>query len=599
MGVQKSVLRHGRTLAHGTFKVRETVHVCKNGCLFPSGVPITRRADELSGLLMPHSSLGYDVMVFIGKERFLHFQQREEIRAKLMDRYGLEVSTGDISRLAGVFLEYIERLHESKAGVLRAALKHDGGWPMHIDATGEGGRGTLFVVYSSWRNWVMGAWKIPTENADAILPHLIEIAERMGEPCAVMRDLGVAVTKAANSFVETRNLKIPIFSCHLHFLKDVGSDLLEPTHDQLRSLFRHLNIRPKLRAMVRDLGHRIGAEMEQSRNELLAWQTNTENNHVIPSGRTGLAVLRASLQWVLDYAAAGSDNGFPFDRPYFDLHCRCIQALRVIETFLDNQSEGEVITKLLGQAHAALKPVMTNVAMTEAAKTQKRRAALFDELRTALRFPENPAAQKDSVNGLADACDTHQIHQDVDAFAESLRKRCTERRPACDQREAIDTILKHLDKHGDNLWGHKLTVQTEHGQTTCYIARTNNCEESFFHRLKHGERRRSGRKNLTKDFEDLPAAAALAQNLHCQDYVELVCGTIDNLPQAFAELDAQARHKIAAAPLQQQGNINAILPTLSESASLSREDRNLVRTPAMNLKMQTAGSRPTPARKNQ
>lgn len=50
------------------------------------------------------------------------------------------------------------------------------------------------------------------------------------------------------------------------------------------------------------------------------------------------------------------------------------------------------------------------------------------------------------------------------------------------------------------------------GQTTTtrLVDRTNDCLESYFHSLKHGERRRSGRKVVTQDFERLPAAAALA-----------------------------------------------------------------------------------------
>jgi hypothetical protein len=62
-----------------------------------------------------------------------------------------------------------------------------------MDATGEDGRGTLFVVYAGWRGWALGAWKIPTERTDAMLPKLRAVAAHFGAPCAVMRDLGKAV----------------------------------------------------------------------------------------------------------------------------------------------------------------------------------------------------------------------------------------------------------------------------------------------------------------------------------------------------------------------------------------------------------------------
>ena len=49
-------------------------------------------------------------------------------------------------------------------------------------------------------------------------------------------------------------LSIPVLACHQHFLADVGKDLLEASHAQLRGLFRASKVRPKLRALVRDLG---------------------------------------------------------------------------------------------------------------------------------------------------------------------------------------------------------------------------------------------------------------------------------------------------------------------------------------------------------
>ena len=39
--------------------------------------------------------------------------------------------------------------------------------------------------------------------------------------------------------------------------------------------------------------------------------------------------------------------------------------------------------------------------------------------------------------------------------------------------------------------------------------------------------------------EDQPAQTALAANLRHPDYVQILCGTLDQLPQAFAGLDRQ------------------------------------------------------------
>ena len=46
--------------------------------------------------------------------------------------------------------------------------------------------------------------------------------------------------------------------------------------------------------------------------------------------------------------------------------------------------------------------------------------------------------------------------------------------------------------------------------------------------------------HLGRDLEDQPAQAALVANLQHPEYVSVVCGSLDNLTTAFAELDEQA-----------------------------------------------------------
>lgn len=78
-------------------------------------------------------------------------------------------------------------------------LISDGGWQMHVDATGEHGRGTLFAVMAGWRQWVLGAWKVATENAELLLPCMPETVRYFGAPSAAMRDLGRAVIPLSTS----------------------------------------------------------------------------------------------------------------------------------------------------------------------------------------------------------------------------------------------------------------------------------------------------------------------------------------------------------------------------------------------------------------
>ncbi len=580
MGVHKTGPRTGRTLAHGAFEARETIHSCSKKCRWRSGSLVTRRAACLSDALLPGSNTGYDVMVFVGLERFLHHRQREAIQAALGEQ-GINISTGQVSKLSRKFVRYLVRLHYARALEIKAVLEHDGGWPLHVDATGEAGRGTMLVVIAGWRKWVLGSWKISTERADLILPCLREVVRHFGPPCAAMRDLGKAMTSALNDLASELHLSIPVLACHQHFLADVGKDLLEPAHAELRGLFRRFKVRSKLRALVRDLGRELGTDIEEARQAVLEWQSLADAEHRIDPGRNGEATVRALAQWVLDFKAQATGLDFPFDRPYLDLFDRSMTALRATDAFLRIPPEDKKVTRLLKRFHRYLEPMASEVPFRQVAARLRRRAALFDELRQVLRMVAT-LPQDETVD------DFDQMHEQLDELVTSLQERRPDRGPAQDTREAIDLILQHIETHGDNLWGHAIQLPNSAGGGIRLVSRTNFLAENFFGGLKHDERLRSGHKNLGYILEHLPDGAALVRNLVHDDYVATVCGSLDNLPNAFAYLDRLEREtRLNAGPRQdQREDLAAVLQMAS--ASLSSADRRVVRTQEMDRRIASA-----------
>lgn len=588
MLVQKSVQRHGVTLEHGAFEAKETVHVCKAGCRFANGLIATRRAQELAQCIPPRKIMGYDLMVYVGLQRYLQHRQREEIRAALKEEHGIELSSGEASILARRFLENLQALHEARAPALSKALAADGGWPLHVDATGESGRGTVLVAYTSWRSWVLGAWKIPTERADAILPHLREVVALFGAPRAVMRDLGKAMIPAVRELVgvlqKDDDVRVIVLSCHFHFLRDVGNDLLDPAHAKLRALFRSFKVRPRLRALARDLGRELGNELQQGRDALKDWRDDEEALHRVPEGRDGLAVVRGLAQWVLDYPAEATYGGsFPFDRPYLDLYDRCCTARRAAHAFLRRPPTDRPVRRTLERLLRIVDTIATAHQAAKVAETLRKRASLFDELRDTLRLVATPEPVA-SASPEATLTELEEIRADFHRWVEDLRQRRPERGPAEDTREAIDLVLDHIARHGASLWGHALQLPDEAGGSTRLVDRTNNCEENLFHEVKHGERRRSGRKVLTYDFESLPAAAFLTRNLEHDDYVAILCGSLDNLPAAFAAMEAQrASERRGQPPTDKISAEDAQQPIVS--ASLPTTDRRIVPSEAMDRRV--------------
>jgi hypothetical protein len=551
--------------------LRQTVRVCSKGCREK------RSNSPLAGLIPARSIIGYDVMVHIGLERFLQHQQREEIRSSLATDHGISLSSGEISVLSSRFLAYLVRLHHASSSALKAALAADGGWPLHIDASGEDGRGTLLLAFSGWRHWVLGAWKIPTERADAILPRLRETVFRFGKPCAIVRDLGHAMTEAAETLRKDLKLEIPILACQLHFLSDIGKDLLEQGHDQLRELFRQAKLRSQLRTLARDLGRKLGRDIDRARAELRLWQCRSGQEQRLPSGLAGIATVRALAQWILDYAADTSGNGFPFDLIWLAFYDRCLQAMSALKQFLSEPPEDLEVHKALDRLRRILQPIENDArGFGDVVDKLARRAGLFNELRKTLRLREaSSRGKRGTTHRDQTVAELKDIRAAVHRFARSLRRRRPQRGPAADCRNAIDIVLSHLQKHGRFLWGRVIRLPEKVGGGIRLVDRTNNVIETQFHVIKHGERRRSGRKILTQDFEKLPPAAALAGNLLHSDYVSIVCGSLDKLPEAFARLDSKAGNKAKSSVAQIVNNRDA------ETASLSSADRKLVRAQEM------------------
>jgi len=558
MGVRKTRERQGVTLAHGSFLAHQVERVCLAGCR-KRGVAVRHQPAALARLLLPRSTVGYDVMVAVGMGRYLNGRQRETLRVELSER-GVALSAGQISRLGRRFLDYLQALHSDRAPMLRAALASDGGWPMHLDATGEQGRGTLFVVLAGWRRWVLGAWKVPTERADTMLPRMLQVAERFGDPNAIMRDLGRAVSQAAADFVAARNLDIAVLGCHLHFLRDIGRDLMRDMHDQLDRCLRRSRVRPKLRALARDLGRQLGPRLPSVLHALVQWQKRIDtSDHRLPHGDVGLAAVRLLAQHVLDFPADGANLGFPFDVPMLALFDRARHAARVADAHLRTPPADPKVRRALERLRAALHPVQVQVPIEQIARRLQMRKGLFQQLRDALRLNDikpdgspRPARPRHTET----AADLDSIRDAVLKLDALLLRTRPERGPASDERAAIDLVLAHLERHGPSLWGH--AIQLPNGGMRL-VARTNNDLEGSFRALKHVERRRSGRKTLAQDLEHLHPGAMLAMNLNDPAYVAILCGSLDRLPAAFASLDARGRGP-ARLPAVQDAIATASLP---------------------------------------
>ena len=293
---------------------------------------------------------------------------------------------------------------------------------------------------------------------------------------------------------------------------------------------------------------------------------------------------------------ADSENlRFPFDRPYLDFYKRCKILRRAIDAYLRRPPTDPDVLCALKRLARVIDPVIADRNFHHITQTLSKRAALFDKLRKALRL--NPKADSSKQNATIKseqqkAFELIDIRQSLEKFKELLIELRPKRGPGHDLRKAIDIILDHIERHGALLWGHVINLPMHAGGGIRVINRTNNGLEFQFSDLKCGERRRSGRKVLTQDMENLSPASMLVSNLNHPDYVEIVCGSLGRLPEAFAKLDMQESNNI----LEQEPTAVKIDKESErvETASLSNADRSFIRKALIGEQILAAASSRAP-----
>ena len=517
---QKSKTRRVCTLQTGSIQARELRKRCGHCPAAPVAV-----SAQLAALVPPQQRYGYDLIAWVGLARYHQHRQRREIRAALA-RQGMPLAAGSVSALCDRFLRALETLHRHKAPALRAAMA--GGYPLHIDATSDKGRGGLFLCLDGWRGWVLHAVKVGSENAAELQPAIEHTVAAFGPPLATMRDLGSAGAKAVAG---CRLEAVPDLVCHYHFLAAVGKQLLDVEYAALRSQLRRSKVRRGLRELLRALRGRARARAD----------------------------LAALILWVLE-GSGHKHPPYPFALPHWDFYWRCGQFRHKARRWLPGpRSPAE--RRVLRQASALLAALGRRQRIAWAVPRLERNWAVFNQLREILRLRDDElprGSRRAPLTGRGPSATVSRlqaIETTAEAYHDSLRQRLGDQPPRLSDDRPEAVVLAYLDRYSDSLFGHPV-ARDPGGRVLAVVERTNNVAEHFFATSKQKLRRRLGRAHLGRDMEDQPAQAALAANLLCPDYVRIVCGTLDRLPQAFAALDRKA--STTSTPLQRNNKDAAL-----------------------------------------
>jgi hypothetical protein len=455
---------------------------------------------------------GYDLMAHVGCETFLQGRQLQSVAQEFP-----RIPFSSLYDAQHKFLFYFGHFHRQSACVLTDWFRQHGGSTWLIDATLEAGTPLYFGVYEAQDNLLLDAYRISSENVDALTPCLTQTADRFGKPRRTLHDLSEAMAAACERALEG----VPHRVCQFHFLRDIGEDLYAVPQARLRDRVRQLKLQMRLKEQRNALTDWLREHLEHPR--LLA-EVLLGKRAEMSAATAGREVVIAYHQWLLDYAHDGRRQGFPFDPYLLYFHRRVVRGSAAVEQLLRDARVRDRAPLVLKNFASMLSRYLSDREVIAAADQYEAAFALFHRLRTTLRM----AAQGDNPlrdRYLLDESDVPGVQQSLESFRQECRQRMEEDTEEA-SRERYRIVCQHLDRYWNQLFAPPEEPCRE---------RTTNGLEGWWGTSKRRCRQRHGRKKLTREFRSLPAEFMLIGNLENPKYVELVLdGDLSKLPEKLA-----------------------------------------------------------------
>jgi hypothetical protein len=207
-------------------------HCPDRGC---PGHARTKSPEQESLIALPHWSLGWDVLCWIGQRRFSRHWAIPQIRLGLDDAYAIRISEDSIAR-AIRFYQVILAARQQDPDVLRREYASVGEIILSIDGLQpEKGHETLYVVRELTRKRAWFAEPLISATAAEVrrlITKAREWAEALGKPVVLwLSDRQDAfVTGVAAEFPD-----VPHRYCANHFLRDVAKPVTDAdSHAKVR-----------------------------------------------------------------------------------------------------------------------------------------------------------------------------------------------------------------------------------------------------------------------------------------------------------------------------------------------------------------------------
>jgi len=509
--VQKTKTRTLSRLEIGTFESKEYIFECqKENVVFTT--------NQLNKIVSPGCKFGYDVIVYVGLAIFVHYRSNQDIMRSLAAK-NICISDRQISNLGRKFVTYLAIAHDEAREQICSSMARKGGYILHIDGTFEGDSPHLFCGLDGISELVLDAIKIPSEKKEYIVPFLMRIKQKYGNPIALVHDMGTGIMGAVTEVFRD----IPDYICHFHFLRDIGKDVLLEDHQCIMKGLKDHKIRRSLRQKLRYLENKIGENIELI-NEFFSGES------IITESKIELffdIVVYSLIQWVFEAPRQSKGYGFPFDTPHLVFYRRLEKIYRELSKVLDSSDRKN--KKSIAKVCNLIKVVLDDKNLKTTVENIEVKIVVFNKLRESLRIAL-PSGEK-GLNDEGDS-DVKTIEKKVKKFKQWLED-------DKDRKKTYAKMIKQIEKYWDKLFADPIEVNTNEGGFTIVPQRTNNILERFFRNEKRRDRKKQGCVSLTKTLKAILAKTPLIRNLENPEYLNILLNDCSSLAERFSRIDAK------------------------------------------------------------
>ena len=484
----------------------------------------------------------WDVLVFVGRRLFEDCRSVVQVCQELADR-DVVISESQISKLGRKFIFYLATAHRRATPRIRQSMQRKGGYILHLDAVHQDDAPALMTGIDELSRMVLANVKVPSENAEQIVPFLAKIKSDYGNPIACVHDMGTGICKAVSTvFADSKD-----FICHFHFLRDAGKDLLEPSYRKLRSCLRRHAVNTRFSELVRHARQALADRADEA--NAIARSLAEAKTDGDPSLTTLVAAYGLAL-WCLQAKHSGDGYGFPFDRPLLSMTERILIVLDHLPWLLQSlPGDNAAGNRLFLRLSRKVIDVAGDPDIERCVDELRWRCRLFDQLRSAMRIAV--IGGKNGLNDDGEVSDMDSIRRKVGRFRHRLD---TEVKLSADP--LCDKLAAQIDKYADKLFADPIRVQTPSGSVMVYPQRTNNILEQFFRGLRRDHRRRTGDNRMHRTLQTMLADTPLVKNLSNPEYMKILLDGKSTLEDLFADLDME----MGPDDLVQQDTNDRILP---------------------------------------